>query len=131
MSKYIPTDNKPSGQAKPKLKVKVVMNEKETFLNEYDAFQMISELKAENAQQSKLLQELGLAVTGILDGMRAGSSDVVIRNNTPPVQQSNAPQPTSLKLPKLTKVADKKETQGTLSGGAKFYGSSGEVKITQ
>ena len=24
MSKYIPTDNKPKGQAKPKLKVKVV-----------------------------------------------------------------------------------------------------------
>ena len=33
MSKYIPTDNKPKGQVKPKLKVKVAFNEEERILH--------------------------------------------------------------------------------------------------
>jgi len=123
MSKYIPTDNKPSGQVKPKLKVKVVMNDQEKVLNEYDAFQMISDLNIRISQSEKLLEELGLAVTGILDGMKAASSDVVIKNN-PPTQQSTSPQPTTLKLPKLTKV-----NEAPLAGGERFYGSDGGVKI--
>jgi hypothetical protein len=121
MSKYIPTDNKPKGQAKPKLKVKVVMNEKETILNEYDAFQMISELKASDANQNKLLQDLAQAVSGIMDGMKAGAAGVT---SSPSPQQSSAPQPGTLKLPKLNKVSKDK-----LSGGERFYGSDGGVKL--
>ena len=117
MSKYIPTDNKPVGQIKPKLKVKVVMDEKETFLNEYDAFQMISELKQQMAQVSQ-------AVQGIMDAMSAATSDVSTPK-TPPVQQSNAPTPTTLKLPKLNRVQEKDK----LSGGERFYGSDGGVKL--
>ena len=121
MSKYIPTDNKPKGQAKPKLKVKVVMNEKETILNEYDAFQMISELKASDANQNKVLQDLAQAVSGIMDGMKAGAAGVT---SNPSPQQSSAPQPGTLKLPKLNKVSKDK-----LSGGERFYGSDGGVKL--
>lgn len=117
MSKYIPTDNKPSGQVKSKLKVKVVMDGKETFLNEYDAFQMISELKQQMAQVTQ-------AVQGIMDAMSAATSDVSLAN-TPPVQQSSAPRPGALKLPKLNKVS-----KGSLEGGEKkYYNSSGEVKL--
>ena len=116
MSKYIPTNNKPEGQVKPKLKVKVVMDGKETFLNEYDAFQMISELKQQMAQVSQ-------AVQGIMDAMSAATSDVSLANQ-PPAKQSTAPQPGTLKLPKLNKVSD-----GKLSGGEKFYSSDGGVKL--
>lgn len=122
MSKYIPTDNKPSGQVKSKLKVKVVMDGKETFLNEYDAFQMISELKQQMAQVTQ-------AVQGIMDAMSAATSDVSLAN-TPPVQQSSAPSPTTLKLPKLNHVGDSKTVKGDLEGGEKkYYNSSGEVKL--
>ncbi len=121
MSKYIPTDNKPKGQAKPKLKVKVVMNEKETILNEYDAFQMISELKAENTQQNKVIEEMSQALMGVIDGMKAGATGVT---SSPSPQQSTAPQPGTLKLPKLNKVSKDK-----LSGGERFYGSDGGVKL--
>jgi hypothetical protein len=101
MSKYIPTDNKPKGQVKPKLKVKVKFNEEERTLNEYDAFQMISELKQSDSQQNKIIQDLTEAVTGIMDAMSAATSDVSI---SPPAQQSTAPVQTKLKLPKLNKV---------------------------
>ena len=121
MSKYIPTDNKPKGQVKPKLKVKVVMNEKETILNEYDAFQMISELKAENTQQNKVIEEMSQALMGVIDGMKAGATGVT---SSPSPQQSTAPQPGTLKLPKLNKVSKDK-----LSGGERFYGSDGGVKL--
>lgn len=116
MSKYIPTNNKPEGQVKPKLKVKVVMDGKETFLNEYDAFQMISELKQQMAQVSQ-------AVQGIMDAMSAATSDVSLANQ-PPAKQSTAPQPGTLKLPKLNKVSE-----GKLSDGEKYYGSDGGVKL--
>ena len=72
MSKYIPTDNKPKGQVKPKLKVKVAFNEEERILNEYDAFQMLSDLNNRQIQSEKLIQEIGQAVNAIMDGMKAG-----------------------------------------------------------
>ncbi len=124
MSKYIPkkvNNDYPDGQIKPKLKVKVVMNDENKVLNEYDAFQMISELKASDANQNKLLQDLAEAVSGIIDGMKAGSAGVT---SSPTPQQSSAPQPGTLKLPKLNKVS-----KGTISGGEKYYGSEGDVKL--
>ena len=123
MSKYIPTNNKPAGQIKPKLKVKVVMNEQEKILNEYDAFQMLSEFNMRLSALKKLVQDLGKAVSGIMDAMSAATSDVSLANQ-PPAKQSTAPQPTKLKLPKLNKVSE-----GKLSGGEKFYGSDGGVKL--
>ena len=107
MSKYIPTNNKPEGQIKPKLKVKVVMNEEETFLNEYDAFQMISELKQQMAQVSQ-------AVQGIMDAMSAATSDVSLANQAP-AKQSSAPQPGTLKLPKLNKKLQYSSREFSLS----------------
>ena len=92
MSKYIPTDNKPKGQVKPKLKVKVVMNQEEKVLNEYDAFQMISDLNVRQSQMEKIIGDMSQALNGITDGMQAASQGV---------QQTTAPVPGKLNLPKL------------------------------
>ena len=72
MSKYIPTDNKPEGQVKPKLKVKVRINEEDRTLNEYDVFQMLSDLNNRQVHTEKLIQEIGQALQGVIDGMKAG-----------------------------------------------------------
>jgi len=50
MSKFIPNKGGSNygGQVKPKLKVKVIIDEKEHYLNEYDAFTMISEETKKN-----------------------------------------------------------------------------------
>ena len=104
MSKYIPTDNKPTGQIKPKLKVKVLINDKTHYLNEYDAFQMISEVKTQIAQLSQ-------AVEGILTAMEEAT------------QQLSGPKQTKLSMPKL------KTVQAGLDDGKKFYNSDGGVKI--
>ncbi len=101
MSKYIPTNNKPEGQVKPKLKVKVIMNEQTKILNEYDAFQMLSEFNIRLSALENLVQDISQAINGITDAMSAATSDVSI---SPPVQQSSAPVQTKLKLPKLNKV---------------------------
>jgi len=101
MSKYIPTDNKPKGQVKPKLKVKVIMNEQTKILNEYDAFQMLSEFNIRLSALENLVQDISQAINGITDAMSAATSDVSI---SPPAQQSSAPVQTKLKLPKLNKV---------------------------
>lgn len=110
MSKYIKSKQKkgPDGQVKPKLKVKVLFNEEEHYLNEYDAFQMLSDLNVKVGQ-------LGQAVQGIIDAMNAAT-------NTTPTVQTNAPIQQTLKLPKLqtSKIDD----------GTKFYpNSSEEVKL--
>ena len=115
MSKYIPTNNKPKGQVKPKLKVKVVFNEEEKILNEYDAFAMISDLNGRISQHEKLLQELAQGFNGIMDGMKAGASAV---------QQTSAPVQGKLSLPKL-----KTETS-TLDAPKNIYpNSADEVKL--
>ena len=122
MSKFIPNKQKRDyqGQIKPKLKVKVVMNEEETFLNEYDAFTMISELKQSDAQQNKALQDLTEAVKGVLDAMQAATAGV-----SEPVVQSTGPmKPTPIKLPKLNKV----ESKG-LSGDHIYPNSSDSVTL--
>ena len=106
MSKYIPTENKPEGQLKPKLKVKVKINDKDTTLNEYDVFQMLSDLNNRQIQTEKLIQEIGQAVTGIMDGMKAGAGAVT---GTAVQEQAIKPVPvdyTNLQLPKLNKVED-------------------------
>lgn len=120
MSKYIPKkenkENNAEGQVKPKLSVKVVMNDTDqVYLNEYDAFQMISELKKQMAQVSQ-------AVQGIMDAMSAATSDVNLASPNP--EQGAAPRPGAITLPKLNKVSKDK-----LSGGEKFYGSDGAVKL--
>lgn len=106
MSKYIPTDNKPKGQVKPKLKVKVTINNEEKTLNEYDVFQMLSDLNNRQLQCEKLIQEIGQAVTGIMDGMKAGAGAVtdasVQEDPNKPVKVDYS----NLQLPKLNKVED-------------------------
>ena len=99
MSKYIPTNNKPKGQVKPKLKVKVKFNEEEKILTEYDAFQMLSDLNNRLIGVEKLVHDLGQAVTWIMDGMKAG----VKEDPNKPVEVPNY---SSLQLPKLNKVED-------------------------
>jgi len=129
MSKYIPKQGKRDyqGQVKPKLKVKVVMNEEEAFLNEYDAFTMISELKASDAQQNKLLQDLATAVQAITDGMNAATAGMSTTEyrEAGPANVQNAMKPSPIKLPKLKKVTE----EGSLSGGEKFYNSDGNVNL--
>ncbi len=102
MSKYIPTENKPEGQLKPKLKVKVKINDKDTTLNEYDVFQMLSDLNNRQIHTEKLIQDLGQAVTGIMDGMKAGAGVPVEKDPNKPVPVDY----TNLQLPKLNKVED-------------------------
>ena len=121
MSKYIPTNNKPAGQVSPKLKVKVVMNEQEKILNEYDAFEMLSNFNIRLSALENVVKDMGEAINAIMDGMKAGSAGVT---SNPTTQQSTAPQPGTLKLPKLNKVS-----KGTISGGEKYYGSEGDVKL--
>ena len=82
MSKFIPKKEKVEGQIKPKLKVKVTINEEIHYLNEYDAFQMISEVKTQIAQLSQ-------AVEGILTAMEEAT------------QQVSVPTQGKLSLPKL------------------------------
>ena len=122
MSKYIPTDNKPKGQVKPKLKVKVAFNEEERILNEYDAFQMLSDLNNRQIQSEKLIQEIGQAVNAIMDGMKAGIGEE--QSSTSTVQMATGPMSTeqyhatgspytteapvipSIELPNLKKIID-------------------------
>ena len=104
MSKFIPKKEKIEGQIKPKLKVKVLINEETHYLNEYDAFQMISEVKTQIAQLSQ-------AVEGILTAMEEAT------------QQFSGPKQTKLSMPKL------KTVQASLDDGKKFYSSDGGVKI--
>ena len=94
MSKYIPTDKKPKGQVKPKLKVKVLMNQEEKVLNEYDAFQMISDLNVRQSQMEKIIGDMSQALKGITDAMQA-ATEVTDVNGGTPVNY------TGLKLPKL------------------------------
>jgi len=82
MSKFIPKKEKIEGQIKPKLKVKVTINGEIHYLNEYDAFQMISEVKTQIAQLSQ-------AVEGILTAMEEAT------------QQVSVPTQGKLSLPKL------------------------------
>jgi len=129
MSKYIPKKldtNKPLGQVNPKLKVKVVMNDEEKVLNEYDAFQMLSEFNIRLTALEKLVQDIGEGLNAVMDGMKAGAAGVTA---SPSTQQSTAPSPGTLKLPKLNHVGDTKEEKGSLEGGEKYYNSSGKVKL--
>jgi len=73
MSKFIPKKEKIEGQIKPKLKVKVTINGEIHYLNEYDAFQMISEVKTQIAQLSQ-------AVEGILTAMEEATQQVSVPN---------------------------------------------------
>ena len=82
MSKFIPKKEKVEGQIKPKLKVKVTINGETHYLNEYDAFQMISEDKQKIAQLSQ-------AVEGILTAMEEAT------------QRVSVPTQGKLSLPKL------------------------------
>ena len=115
MSKYIPNDNKPKGQIKPKLKVKVVMNEQEKILNEYDAFEMLSNLNMRLSGLENLVKDIGEAVNGIMDGMKAGAAGV---------QQTTAPVIGKLNLPKL------KTESSTLDTPKNIYPNSADnVKL--
>ena len=122
MSKYIPTDNKPKGQVKPKLKVKVVFNEEEKILNEYDAFQMISDLNGRISQHEKLLQEMGQAVNGIMDGMKAAAEGVELDEKIK--QRTATPVMGKLNLPKL-----KTEKSDGLSSDHIYPNASDKVKL--
>ena len=85
MSKYIPTENKPKAQVKPKLKIKVQFNGENHVLNEYDLAAMVSDLNV------KVIQ-LTDAVNGITNAMQAATEGV---------QQATAPVQSKLSLPKL------------------------------
>jgi hypothetical protein len=85
MSKYISTENKPKGQVKPKLKIKVQFEGGDHVLNEYDLATMVSELNV------KVIQ-LTQAVNGITNAMQAATQGV---------QQTAAPVQSKLNLPKL------------------------------
>jgi hypothetical protein len=115
MSKFIPNKHKKNygGQVKPKLKVKVIIDEKEHYLNEYDAFTMISEVKQQIAQLSQ-------AVKGIMDAMEAATAEV----SQPTVSSTGPMKPTPIKLPKLNKV----ESKG-LSGDHIYPNSSDSVTL--
>ena len=122
MSKFIPNKEHYKGQAKPKLKVKVVMNEEETFLNEYDAFQMISELKQ---QMQQAFQSLA-AITDAMQAATAGMTSETYREQGAG-NVNMASNPDAIKLPKLSKPGEVEKS--TLDSGTRFYGSSGEVNI--
>ena len=107
MSKYIKQQPKKLKQSKPKLKVLVTVGEESFYVNEFDAFQMISDLTAR-------VSNLELQLKGIIDAMNAATS-------TTPTVQSNAPTKVDINLPKLNKV----ETS-TLDSGKKFYGYSSD-----
>ena len=96
MSKYIPTENKPKGQVKPKLKVKVKFNEEEKILNEYDAFAMISDLNVRISQHEKIIQQLSEGFNGIMDAMQAATKEV-----QPQAIKTESVDYSSLTLPKL------------------------------
>lgn len=115
MSKYIPTNNKPTGQVKPKLKVKVKFNEEERTLNEYDAFQMISDLNIRQSQMERIIEDMTQALNGITDAMQAASQGV---------QQTTAPVQGKLNLPKL------KTESSTLDTPKNIYPNSADnVKL--
>ena len=88
MSKYIPTENKPKSQVKPKLKIKVQFNGEEHILNEYDIASMVSELNVK-------VMQLTQAVNGITTAMQAATEGV---------QQPSIPVQKELTLPKLNTV---------------------------
>ena len=113
MSKHIPQKPKKLKQSKPKLKVLVTVGEESFYVNEFDAFQMISDLTAR-------VSNLELQLKGIIDAMNAAT-------NTTPTVQSNAPSKVDIKLPKLNNVS-----KGGLDDGKKFYGySSDQPNITE
>jgi hypothetical protein len=122
MSKFIPNKDKKNygGQVKPKLKVKVIINEEEKILNEYDAFTMISDVNNRLSSLEKLVQDLGQAVSGIMDAMSAATAGV----SEPKVQSTGPMKPTPIKLPKLNKV----ESKG-LSGDHIYPNSSDSVTL--
>ena len=126
MSKFIPNKEHYKGQAKPKLKVKVVMNDEEAYLNEYDAFQMISELKQQMQQAFQALQ-------GITDAMQAATAGMTSEayREAGAGNVKMAADPNAIKLPKLSKPGEVKAEKSSLDSGTRFYGSDGEVNITQ
>jgi len=108
MSKYIPTENKPKAQVKPKLKIKVQFNGEEHILNEYDIASMVSELNVK-------VMELTQAVNGITNAMQAATEGV---------QQTTAPVQSKLSLPKL------KTQTSTLDAPENIYpNASDNVKL--
>lgn len=98
MSKYIPTDNKPQygGQVKPKLKIKIQLNGKEDYLNEYDLAQMISDL---NVKVMNLSQQ-NKAIT---DAMSAATKGIDV-DSGPQLSSTSVPGSPTIKLPKLQSV---------------------------
>lgn len=91
MSKFIPPKKTAyDGQVKPKLKVKVTIKDEQHTLNEYDAFQMISDLNAKVVQLSQ-------AVNGILDAMEAATQQVT-------TQTDKQPSVATLNMPKLQTI---------------------------
>lgn len=106
MSKFIPNKQKQDhgGQDKPKLKIRVMLNDEEKILNEYDLASMVSDLNVKIAQLSQ-------SVNGIINAMQAAT------------QQVSAPKESKLSLPKL------KTVQAGMEDGTKFYNSNGGVKI--
>ena len=96
MSKYIPPKgNKDySNQKKAKLAIKVMVNEEEVTLDEYDLAALQSDLML---RMNKLEQ----IVKGIIDGMNAATGDVSLPGQAP---TQKAPAKPTLKLPKLKKV---------------------------
>ena len=98
MSKYIPTNNKPEGQVKPKLKVKVKFNEEERTLNEYDAFQMISDLNIRQSQMERIIEDMTQALNGITNAMQAATEGADLDKK---IQERTAPVIGKLNLPKL------------------------------
>ena len=71
MSKFIPNKETSDygGQVKPKLKIKVKVNNEDRILTEYELAQMISDLTSRQSQMEQALK-------GIMDAMEAASKGV-------------------------------------------------------
>lgn len=107
MSKYIKQKTEKVKQPKPKLKVLVQVGEESFYVNEFDAFQMLSDLTAR-------VTNIEYQLKGIIDAMNAATQGAA--TNVPPVTNSK-PQKVDIKLPKLNEVK-----KGGLNDGKSFYG---------
>lgn len=103
MSKFIPNKEKKDygGQLKPKLKIKVQLQDQVHYLTEYDLAQMISDLNVkvmQLAEQNKAIMDAMSAATQGVD------LDAKINERMSNEATINQPAPSTLKMPKLKKV---------------------------
>jgi hypothetical protein len=104
MSKYIPTENKPKSQVKPKLKIKVQFNGEEHILNEYDIASMVSDLNVKVMQLTQAVNGITTAMQAATDGIKTGTFETGSPYTTEPQVIPN------IKLPNLKKVSSSLST---------------------